>query len=102
MKSLINILLIIPSLCFANEANVFQSSCEGVKYKIVSYCKANNLRNDQDKLGIPICEKQILSLGEEVNDLSNETGLVERINNVNKKIKMMNFVFYGASCKKIR
>lgn len=99
MKSLINILLIIPSLWPANEASVFQSSCGGVKYKVESYCKANDLSNDQDKLGIPICKKN-LSLGEEVNDLSNETGLVERINHVNKKIKMMNFVFYGASCKK--
>lgn len=54
------------------------------------------------KLDIPICSKQIFVLGKENHDLSKFTGLVERINSKDEKIKMMNFVFYGASCKNDR
>ncbi|MEG5625404.1 hypothetical protein [Enterobacter hormaechei] len=41
-------------------------------------------------------------LGNEKHDLSKPTGLVERINSKGEIIKMMNFVFFGASCKNDR
>lgn len=92
-------LLLTPFFCFGSDAIVFQSYCGGVKYKIESFCKVNNLRGDQDKLGIPICEKQIISLGRVNYDLSKDSGFVERIADDGGRIKMMNYIFYGASCK---
>jgi hypothetical protein len=90
---------LIPFFCFGGEPANLQSTCGGVAYKIESFCKANNLKDGQDKLDIPVCEKQIISLGKEVHDLSKDTGFAERINNLGVKIKMMNYVFYGATCK---
>lgn len=101
MKNLIGILL-LPTFCYANTANVFKSSCGGVQYSIKSFCSVNNLKDDQDELDIPICSKQTFVLGKESHELSKSAGLVERINNKGDKIKMMNFVFYGASCKNDR
>lgn len=98
MKRLIGILL-LPAFCYASTANVFKSSCGGVQYSIESFCSVNNLKGNQGKLDMPICSKQIFVLGKENHDLSKSTGLVERINSKEEKIKMMNFVFYGASCK---
>ncbi|WP_375750818.1 hypothetical protein [Enterobacter roggenkampii] len=98
MKKII-FLLLIPAFCNANTPTVFKSSCGGIQYSIESFCSVNNLKGDQDKLDIPICSKQIFVLGKENHDLSKSTGLVERINSKDEKIKMMNFVFYGASCK---
>ena len=98
MKKII-FLLLIPAFCNANTPAVFKSSCGGIQYSIESFCSVNNLKGDQDKLDIPICSKQIFVLGKENHDLSKSTGLVERINSKEEKIKMMNFVFYGASCK---
>ncbi|HAX5283539.1 hypothetical protein [Escherichia coli] len=92
-------LLLIPVFCNANTPTVFRSSCSGIQYSIESFCSVNNLNGDQDKLAIPICSKQIFILGKENHDLSESTGFVERINIKGEKIKMMNFVFYGASCK---
>ncbi len=51
---------------------------------------------------MPICSKQLLILGEGEYDLSKSTGFVERLNQNGERIKMMNYVFYGASCKKDR
>ncbi|MEW5291997.1 hypothetical protein ABW286_22945 [Erwinia papayae] len=99
MKKLL-ITFLIPFFCFGSEKIVFQSSCGGVQYKIESFCKVNNLKDDQDKLDIPVCEKQIISLGATVHDLSKDTGFIERISDGGGKVKMMNYVFYGASCKR--
>lgn len=33
-------------------------------------------------------------------DLSKDTDFVERVDNDGGKVKMMNYVFYGASCKR--
>ena len=101
MKKIIFILL-IPIFCYSNTSNVFKSSCSGIQYSIESFCSINNLKDDQDKLDIPICGKQTFILGKENQDLSKSTGFVERMNNKGEKIKMMNFVFYGASCKNDR
>ncbi|HCR1139932.1 TPA: hypothetical protein OMU28_002149 [Klebsiella aerogenes] len=95
-------LSLIPFFCFGNEPIFFQSSCGGVQYKVESFCKVNDLRDDQDKLDIPICEKQVLSMGKGTHDLSKDTGVVERIASNGAKVKMMNYVFYGASCKNDR
>ena len=95
-------LLLIPVFCNANTPTVFKSSCSGIQYSIESFCSVNNLNDDQDKLTIPICSKQIFTLGKENHDLSESTGFVERINMKGEKIKMMNFVFYGATCKSDR
>ncbi|EHR8766448.1 hypothetical protein KUS09_003791 [Escherichia coli] len=95
-------LLLIPVFCNANTPTVFKSSCSGIQYSIESFCSVNNLNDDQDKLTIPICSKQIFTLGKENYDLSESTGFVERINIKGEKIKMMNFVFYGATCKSDR
>ena len=101
MKKII-FLLLIPMFCYSNTSNVFKSSCSGIQYSIESFCSINNLKDDQDKLDIPICGKQTFILGKENQDLSKSTGFVERMNNKGEKIKMMNFVFYGASCKNDR
>ncbi|MDY1038670.1 hypothetical protein [Lelliottia sp. CFBP8978] len=101
MKKLL-FLLIIPCFCFASEPNTFKSSCGGIQYKIESFCKANYLKDDQDKLDIPVCKKQVISLEGIDNDLSKATGFVDRISQNGEKVKMMNFVFYGASCKNDR
>lgn len=98
MKKII-FLLLIPAFCSANTSTVFKSSCSGIQYSIESFCSVNNLKDDQDKLDIPICSKKTFVLGKENHELSASTGFVERINNKGEKIKMMNFVFYGASCK---
>jgi len=92
-------LLLIPGVCFASEPELFKSSCGGVNYSIKSYCHKNNLKDDQDKLDMPICKKQILNINGETQDLSILTGVVERLNQQGDKVKMMNFVFYGVSCK---
>ncbi|OAT18075.1 hypothetical protein [Buttiauxella noackiae] len=96
------LLLLIPTFCYANTSNIFKSSCGGVPYSIESFCRVNNLKDDQDKLDILVCSKQILSIGDEKLDLSKSTGFVERMNQKGEKLKMMNFVFYGASCKNDR
>lgn len=95
-------LLLIPTFCFANNSHVFKSSCGDVQYSIESFCSVNDLKDNQDKLGIPVCSKQTLAIGDEKHDLSKSTGFVERMNQKGEKIKMMNFVFYGASCKNDR
>ncbi|ECU0370319.1 hypothetical protein NVX15_004292 [Salmonella enterica] len=95
-------LVLIPAFCNANTSTVFKSSCSGIQYSIESFCSVNNLKDDQDKLDIPICGKQTFVLGKENHDLSKSTGFVEQINSKGEKIKMMNFVFYGASCKNDR
>ncbi|EAP9888678.1 hypothetical protein IMT94_002933 [Salmonella enterica] len=95
-------LVLIPAFCNANTSTVFKSSCSGIQYSIESFCSVNNLKDDQDKLDIPICSKQTFVLGKENHDLSKSTGFVEQINSKGEKIKMMNFVFYGASCKNDR
>lgn len=98
MKKII-FLVLAPVFCNANTSTVFKSSCSGIQYSIESFCSVNNLKDDQGKLDIPICSKQTFVLGKENHDLSESTGFVERLNNEGEKIKMMNFVFYGASCK---
>lgn len=95
-------LLLMPAFCYANTSSVFKSTCSGIQYSIESFCSVNNLKDNQDKLDIPICSKQTFVLGKENHDLSKSTGFVERMNNKGEKIKMMNFVFYGASCKNDR
>lgn len=86
MKNIIGILL-LPAFCYASTENVFKSSCGGVQYSIESFRSVNNLKGDQDKLDIPICNKQIFVLGKEHHDLSKFTGFVERINSKDEKIK---------------
>lgn len=94
--------LLVPGICFASEPDLFKSSCGGVNYSIESYCHKNNLRDDQDKLDMPVCNKQTLNINGKMEDLSNFTGVIERLSQEGDKIKMMNFVFYGASCKNDR
>lgn len=94
--------LLVPGICFAREPDLFKSSCGGVNYSIESYCHKNNLRDDQDKLDMPVCDMQILNINGKTQELSNLTGTIERLNQENDKTKMMNFVFYGATCKKDR
>lgn len=95
-------LLLIPTFCDATTSNIFKSSCGGVPYSIESFCSANDLKDDQDKPDIPVCSKQTLAIGDEKLDLSKSTGFVERMNQKGGKSKMMDFVFYGASCKNER
>lgn len=94
--------LSVPGIYFASESVLFKSSCGGVNYSIESYCHKNNLRRDQDKLDMPVCNKQTLNINGKMEDLSNSTGVIERLSQEGEKIKMMNFVFYGASCKNDR
>lgn len=51
---------------------------------------------------MPVCNKQTLNINGKMEDLSNSTGVIERLSQEGEKIKMMNFVFYGASCKNDR
>lgn len=95
-------LVLVPAFCYANTSTIFKSSCSCIQYSIESFCNENNLKDNQDKLDIPICSKQTFMLGKEKHDLSKPTGFVERINSKGEIIKMMNFVFYGASCKNDR
>jgi hypothetical protein len=78
-------LVFISFFSYAITPDKFESLCGGVKYEINSNCKINDLRYDQDKLDIPICEGQILSTQGEKIELSQMTGFVERLNNNGKK-----------------
>lgn len=78
-------LVLIPAFCNANTSTVFKSSCSGIQYSIESFCSVNNLKDDQDKLDIPICSKQTFVLGKENHDLSKSTGFVEQINSKGEK-----------------
>lgn len=94
-----SLLIFIPFTAFAQGVYEFKSVCGAVNYEVTSYCKANNLRGDQDKLDIPICEKQIVKIGQKVVSLSSESEVVERVSKSGELIKMMGYVYYGASCK---
>lgn len=93
------ILILVSFFSFANGHLVFESVCGKVNYKIMSYCKKNDLKPDQDKLDIPICDKQTITLGNSEIDLTKSTGFAKRTNSDGKTINMMDYVFYGASCK---
>lgn len=101
MKNIIGILL-LPAFCYASTTNVFKSSCGDVQFSIKSFCSLNSLNGNQDKLDIPICKEQTFTIGEKSHDLSKSTGFIERVNKNGEKIKMMNIVFYGATCKNDR
>ncbi|MEW5291995.1 hypothetical protein ABW286_22935 [Erwinia papayae] len=72
--------LLIPGLCFGHEPDLFNSSCGGVNYNIKLYCHKNNIREDQDKLDMPVCNKQTLNINGKAQELSNLTGTTERLN----------------------
>lgn len=51
------LVMIFPVFCFAHGLESFETRCGDVNYEIHSFCKANDLRSDQNKIDIPICDK---------------------------------------------
>lgn len=47
-------LVLVPAFCYANTSTNFKSSCSGIQYSFESFCNVNNLKDNQDKLDIPI------------------------------------------------
>lgn len=95
-------IIIFPAFCFANNLERFETRCGDINYEIHSFCKPNNLRSDQDKINIPICEKQVFYIAGKKIDLSRLTGFATRLDHNEAKVRMMNFVFNGFSCKQDR